>query len=122
MRGLADHVVIVAGAATGIGAASATRLAEEGAKVVVGDINAAGAEETAQRIQTAGGTAVAVEYDQSDDASIADLVAQAVGQFERLDGLHANAADLRQEIMRLPQRLSSSGPSLRPSSAWSMAC
>jgi NAD(P)-dependent dehydrogenase (short-subunit alcohol dehydrogenase family) len=95
MRGLSDRVVIVAGRGTGIGAASATRLAEEGATVVVGDINAGGAEDTAQRIRAAGGTAAAVEYDQSDDASIADLVTQALEQFERLDGLHANAADLR---------------------------
>jgi NAD(P)-dependent dehydrogenase (short-subunit alcohol dehydrogenase family) len=99
MRGLSDRVVIVAGAATGIGAASATRLAEEGAKVVVGDIDAAGAEDTAQRVRAAGGTAAAIEYDQSDDASIADLVTQALAQFGRLDGLHANAADLRQEII-----------------------
>jgi NAD(P)-dependent dehydrogenase (short-subunit alcohol dehydrogenase family) len=99
MRGLSDRVVIVAGAATGIGAASATRLAEDGAKVVVGDINAAGAEDTAQRIRAAGGTAVAIAYDQSDDASIAGLVAQALEHFDRLDGLHANAADVRQEIV-----------------------
>lgn len=61
MRGLGDRVVIVAGAATGIGAASATRLAEEGATAVVGDINAAGAEDTAQRIRAAGGSAASVE-------------------------------------------------------------
>jgi NAD(P)-dependent dehydrogenase (short-subunit alcohol dehydrogenase family) len=112
MRGLSDRVVIVAGAATGIGAASATRLAEEGAAVVVGDINAAGAEDTAQRIRAAGGTAVAVEYDQSDDASIGDLVGQALERYERLDGLHANAADLRPEIIGGDVELTDMDPAL----------
>jgi NAD(P)-dependent dehydrogenase (short-subunit alcohol dehydrogenase family) len=95
MRGLNDRIVVVAGAATGIGAASAGRLAEEGAKVVVGDINLAGAEETAHAIESAGGTAIAVHYDQADDSSVAKLIAHAVDHFGGLHGLHANAADGR---------------------------
>jgi NAD(P)-dependent dehydrogenase (short-subunit alcohol dehydrogenase family) len=39
MRGLKDKIVIVAGGASGIGAATARRLAEEGAIVMVGDLN-----------------------------------------------------------------------------------
>lgn len=98
MRGLSGRVFVVAGAATGIGAASAMRLASEGAKVVVGDINLAGAEETADQIQAAGGAAVAIEYDQSDEGSVAGLIAQTVDHFGGLDGVHANAADLRPQV------------------------
>lgn len=91
MRGLTDKVVLVAGAATGLGAASAARLAEEGAKVVVGDLNRAGAEDTAATITAAGGTAVASEFDISDDASVAELVAFTVRTYGGLDGVHVNA-------------------------------
>lgn len=98
MNGLSGRIVVVAGAAGGIGAASARRLAREGASVVVGDINIAGAEETARAIVSDGGRAIAVRYDQSDEASVAGLIAQTVEHFGGLDGLHANAADLRPEI------------------------
>jgi NAD(P)-dependent dehydrogenase (short-subunit alcohol dehydrogenase family) len=43
IRGLTDHTIIVCGGGAGIGAATAIRLAREGARVVVGDVNAAGA-------------------------------------------------------------------------------
>ncbi|TDD48893.1 SDR family NAD(P)-dependent oxidoreductase [Nonomuraea terrae] len=58
MRGLANQSIVVCGGATGIGAATAERLAEEGSRVLIGDVNAAGAEATAKRITAAGGTAV----------------------------------------------------------------
>jgi len=98
MRGLRGRIFVVAGAAGGIGAASARRLAAEGASVVVGDIDAAGAEGTAERIVSEGGTAIAVQYDQGDEASVAALIARAVNHFGALDGLHTNAADLRAEV------------------------
>lgn len=98
MNGLADKVIVVAGAATGIGLATARRLAAEGAKVAVGDIDARGAEEAAQQICEAGGDAIAIEYDQACEASTDNLIQRAVAHFGRLDGLHANAADLRTEI------------------------
>jgi NAD(P)-dependent dehydrogenase (short-subunit alcohol dehydrogenase family) len=60
MRGLAGKTFIVAGGATGIGAGAAIRLGEEGAHVVVGDINVAGAQATAEKITASGGSAVAV--------------------------------------------------------------
>lgn len=44
MRGLRDKRIVVAGGATGIGAATAERLAEEGARVLVGDVDVAGAD------------------------------------------------------------------------------
>jgi NAD(P)-dependent dehydrogenase (short-subunit alcohol dehydrogenase family) len=89
----------VAGAATGIGAATAQRLAEEGAKVVVGDFNLGAAEHTAERIAASGGTAIALQYDQGDESSIAKLISGAADHFGALHGLHANAAEGRADIV-----------------------
>ena len=58
LRGLAGKVIVVAGGATGIGAATAARLGAEGALVVVGDVAAEGAEQTAARIAADGGSPV----------------------------------------------------------------
>ena len=98
MQGLKNKVVVVAGSATGIGLASARRLAAEGAKVALGDIAIQQAQDAARQICQAGGDAIAIEYDQSDEASTENLIRQAVSHFGRLDGLHANAADLRPAI------------------------
>ena len=73
MRGLKGKVAIVAGGATGIGAATAIRLAEEGVAVVIGDINQDSAETVASKIQATGGWAEAVRFDISDDDSVSSL-------------------------------------------------
>ena len=89
---LKDRRIIVFGSATGIGAATVKRLAEEGARVCAADINLAGAEQAAQE---AGDNAFAVHVDISDEASVASAVNAAVERFGGLDGAHVNAADLR---------------------------
>jgi NAD(P)-dependent dehydrogenase (short-subunit alcohol dehydrogenase family) len=94
MRGLDGKVAVVAGGGSGIGAATAARLAEEGSSVVVGDIVVDNAAAVAAEIREHGGTAVAAEFDIADDASVAALVAAAVAEFGGLDLMHANAADL----------------------------
>jgi NAD(P)-dependent dehydrogenase (short-subunit alcohol dehydrogenase family) len=94
MRGLKGKVAVVAGGATGIGAATATRLAEEGMSVIVGDLNITGATAVAAQITSAGGQALAVGFDIADDASVRDLVRMAVQSYGGLDLMHANAADL----------------------------
>jgi NAD(P)-dependent dehydrogenase (short-subunit alcohol dehydrogenase family) len=94
MRGLKGKVAVVAGGATGIGAATAVRLAQEGVSVVVGDINADGAETVVTGIRQNGGQAVACRFDIGDDASVRALVELAVDTYGGLDFMHANAADL----------------------------
>ncbi|GAA2410322.1 SDR family oxidoreductase [Actinomadura vinacea] len=94
MRGLAGKAFIVAGAGSGIGAAAAVRLAEEGASVVVGDLNAENAEKVAARIGRQGGSAVAVPFDIADESSVDALVRRTLDVFARVDGVHINAADL----------------------------
>ncbi|HTJ64414.1 MAG TPA: SDR family oxidoreductase [Alphaproteobacteria bacterium] len=94
MRGLKGKVAVIAGGGTGIGAATAIRLAEEGVSVAVGDINIRAAEEVVGNIAAAGGNAIAVHFDVSDDESVRNLVATAVETYGGIDLMHANAADL----------------------------
>jgi NAD(P)-dependent dehydrogenase (short-subunit alcohol dehydrogenase family) len=91
MQGLKGKVAIVAGAATGLGAASARRLAQEGARIVVGDVNQAGAQQAAAAIRELGGDAVAAGFDISSDESVRSLVAAAVAAYGGVDLVHVNA-------------------------------
>lgn len=95
VAGLKDKVVLVAGAATGLGAATAHRLAADGAKVIVGDLNLEGASRTAAAITDLGGQAIAVGFDISDDASVRDLVAAATAAHGGLDAVHVNAGAMQ---------------------------
>lgn len=109
MRGLREKTFIVAGGATGIGAAAAERLAEEGARVAVGDINLAGAEATVERITRAGGRAMAVEFDLSDDKSVRELVDRTIAEFGAVHGLHNVGADLSSENLGRDKTLLETG-------------
>jgi NAD(P)-dependent dehydrogenase (short-subunit alcohol dehydrogenase family) len=88
---LDGKVAIVTGSASGIGRASARAFADAGAKVVVADIDAAGAQETAQRINKDGGDALAVQVDVTDESSVAALVDTTLAHYGRLDAAHNNA-------------------------------
>jgi NAD(P)-dependent dehydrogenase (short-subunit alcohol dehydrogenase family) len=94
MRGLAGKRIVVASGATGIGAATAERLAGEGAQLIVGDINDAGLADTVGRIQKAGGAARGVHYDLAEAASIAGLIAACVTNYGGIDGLANIGADV----------------------------
>lgn len=87
-----DKVAIVTGAAAGIGQTTAEVLAEEGAKVVVADIDAAGGEATVATIRGKGGTAVFVHADISKEAEAKRISDEAVKIFGRIDILVNNAA------------------------------
>lgn len=89
--GLSGKSVIVTGAASGIGRAAALRFAEEGAKVVVADLNPEGAKSVVSAIESAGGTAIAVTGDLSDSEVVDAVVAGAVDTFGGIDVLVNNA-------------------------------
>lgn len=92
MRGLNGKVGVVAGGGRGIGAATARRLAEEGAAVVIGDITEAWANEVAAAIREAGGRAVGVHLDGTKAASQQAIVQAALDEFGALDFYHSNLA------------------------------
>jgi NAD(P)-dependent dehydrogenase (short-subunit alcohol dehydrogenase family) len=94
LRGLSDRVVIVVGGATGIGAATAARLGEEGARVVVGDLAEDSAHRTVERIVTAGGTATAIAFDLADPDSVAGLVDAAADTYGGVDAMFNVGADM----------------------------
>ena len=91
---LEGRVAIVTGGASGIGRASAIRLAGEGAHVAIGDIDVTGATAVADEITAGGGGAFASETDVSEEASFRALVEATCERFGRLDVLHNNAAAL----------------------------
>ncbi|TCR88031.1 acetoin reductase [Rhizobium sp. BK376] len=92
MNGLVNNkVVIVTGAARGIGAGIASDLAEKGAHVVIADLNADAAQQTASKISSAGGSAIAVAVDVSNRKSVKALIEETVWRFGRLDVMFNNA-------------------------------
>ncbi|NRP89182.1 Diacetyl reductase [(S)-acetoin forming] [Ensifer adhaerens] len=86
-----NKVVIVTGAARGIGAGIAADLAEKGAHVVIADLNAEAARQTASKISSSGNNAIAVAVDVSSRASVKALIDQTVSRFGRLDVMFNNA-------------------------------
>jgi 3-oxoacyl-[acyl-carrier protein] reductase len=84
-------VAIVTGSAGGIGAAAALALARRGNRVMVADLNGAGAQATAQRLQSEGFAATSVQVDVGDPASVRAMVERTIGEWGRIDILVNNA-------------------------------
>jgi NAD(P)-dependent dehydrogenase (short-subunit alcohol dehydrogenase family) len=96
MRGLKDKRYVIGGGATGIGAALARRLVEEGARVIVGDINAAGLEALAA---STNGALLTETADLSESEPVERLIARAASEFGGIDGLAITVADLSKNTM-----------------------
>jgi len=88
MNGLTGKVALIAGGANGVGRATSLRLAAEGAKIVVSDLDQPGAAAVAEKIRAAGGEAEAVELDLRSEASVAAAVASASEMYGHIDLLH----------------------------------
>jgi NAD(P)-dependent dehydrogenase (short-subunit alcohol dehydrogenase family) len=91
MARLAERNVLVTGAGQGIGRAIARGMAREGARVVVADLNEANANAIKQEIEAAGGKALAVHSDISQEDSVRAMVETSLQEFRRLDILVNNA-------------------------------
>jgi NAD(P)-dependent dehydrogenase (short-subunit alcohol dehydrogenase family) len=92
---LSGKVAVVTGGGQGIGGASAFRMAEAGASVVVADVNLEVAEHNVAAIRDAGGEATAVFVNMADDRSIEALFARVVELYGGLDIAHNNAIGVR---------------------------
>ena len=86
-----NKVALVTGGGLGIGEAICIRLAQEGATVVVSDINLAGANAVADAIVASGGSALALHQDVTEESRWVEVVAQIIERFGKLDVLVNNA-------------------------------
>ena len=99
MRGIQGRTAIVTGGASGLGRSIVLRLIDEGASVTVADIDAAAADQLVDEISSAGGRAMALPVDVSEEGAVADMVARTVDTFSGLDALFNNAAALGREMV-----------------------
>ncbi len=91
---LEHKVALVTGAGSGIGRASALRLAQEGAKVCCTDLRTEDAEETAKQIRDAGGDAIGLACNVADESQVIECNQQAISSFGQLDVLVTSAGNV----------------------------
>ena len=88
---LEDRIALITGGGSGIGRACALRFAREGAKVCVADLDGTAAKETARQVESAGGAAVSLAVDTTDEAANDAMVERCVQAFAAVDVLVAAA-------------------------------
>lgn len=115
---LENKVAVVTGAASGVGKSIAILFAEEGAKVVVADLNEDGIKETVDEIESAGGKATGVTVNVTSESDISEMIETAVSEFGTLDILVNNAgimddfvpmADVTDELWRRVMSINTGG-------------
>ncbi|MDI3328100.1 MAG: 3-oxoacyl-ACP reductase FabG [Alicyclobacillaceae bacterium] len=99
MKRFAGKVAIVTGAARGIGAAIAKRLASEGARVGVFDLNIEGAQQVVEEIRGMGSDGLALSCDVSKPDQVESCFRQVVEKFGQLDILVNNAGVIRDNLL-----------------------
>ena len=99
MKRFEDNVAVITGSGRGIGAATAARLASEGAAVVVSDMDPKTTEETAAKIAGEHGKAKGIPADVTDRESVEKLIKGAVDAFGRLDVLVCCAGIIRDNLV-----------------------
>ena len=95
----AETVVLVTGAARGIGAAICVRLAAEGATIAAVDLDEKGARESAARLRESGARATGIGADVTSRAAVEGAVSQTVAELGRLDGVVSCAGIVRDNLI-----------------------
>lgn len=88
---MAGKVIVITGGASGIGRATAFAFAHHGVKVVIGDVDIAGAESVVARIKSIGAEAICLRVDVSKAAEVQNMIGRAVSQYGGLDFAFNNA-------------------------------
>ena len=88
---MTGEVVVITGGASGIGRAAALAFAKHGAKVIIGDVDLAGAKDTVASIRDKGGEADCLQVDVTKSTDVEAMVAKAVAQYGGLDFAFNNA-------------------------------
>ncbi|MFE4706932.1 SDR family NAD(P)-dependent oxidoreductase [Peribacillus simplex] len=99
-----DRVILVTGSGSGIGEGIASKLAENGAKVIINDIDLTKAETVAHRFREKGYEAVGLQADITDTEQVNQMVETIIGRYGRIDGLINNTGVVRDNlILKMPE-------------------
>ena len=101
---LKNSVIVITGAASGIGEAAAIALAAAGANIVLGDMNEEGLNAVTQKIVASGGRAVASGLNVTEEASVQAFMDFAIAQFGSIDVVLACAGIIRDSFLVTPDR------------------